>query len=212
MPAFLIFLLLSMVPLGSTARTVENRGTDLEAHNERCTLEGFYEYLHAYDKTYSGREEFEKRYEAWLRSCHFVKQYKADHADASFDISLNHLSDRTFEEHKAMFGSGGPPRFNRRRRGEAARKEEKEKTDADPRVTRILQGFRKRNRSSGTTKVDEDMLEGGQDSEFVTQLEPRDLPDLVDWRNPNLNPERINAVTPVKNQVNVVFLLQLSQQ
>lgn len=183
-----------------------------------CGLEAFFNYTRAFEKRYSGPAEFDTRFVAWNKSCLYVEQYKREHPDAAFEMALNHLSDRTEEEHKALFG-GLKVRDRQRRRRQLEQQDEQgqeekghaEEQEVEPApvpvpvpepgrprsspswASRLLQGFRKRDRSP-IRDVDVD------EEEFAPRIEPRALPETVDWRTPSLNPKGVAAVTPVKNQ------------
>lgn len=161
-------------------------------------MAAFQDYVHEFEKKYSGPAEFDARFAAWKKSCLFVAQYKQEHPDAAFQMALNHLSDRTEAEHKTLFGGLKlRDRELRRRQQQAV---EAEAVEAEPQqraspswAARLLQGFRKRERS-GIREVDPN------DLDFGPPIEPRALPQTVDWRAPSLNPNGVVAVTPVKNQ------------
>ncbi len=179
-----------------------------------CGLEQFNDYVHAFDKRYSGPAEFDARHAAWRKSCVFVEGYKREHPEAAFEMALNHLSDRTEAEHKRLFGGGDKGARFRKRQAQRQLEEQQqrqrqleerqlEEEEQQPQPSwsssspswakRLLQGFRKRDRSP-IREVDPSDLEWGP------VIEPRALPQAVDWRTPNLNPKGVAAVTPVKNQ------------
>jgi type II secretory pathway pseudopilin PulG len=177
-------------------------------------MEAFTDYVRAFEKRYSGPVEFDARYAAWKKSCLFVEQYKVEHPDAAFEMALNHLSDRTEEEHQQLFGGAKFLRHRERRRQQQQQQQQhgdehqqqqqqqhqqqqqqqqqQEEGQAHLWATRLLQGFRKRDRSP-IREVDPNDLDFGP-------IEPRALPQSVDWRTPSLNPKGVVAVTPVKNQ------------
>lgn len=192
----------------------EPRGSEEDA--AACGREAFHNYVLAFDKRYSGPAEYETRFEAFRRSCRYIATYRREHPDAGFDMALNHLSDRTEAEHQAMFG--GMRNFRDRMQRRRQQELEQQVVDAAPAqpqqplpratagggsgggvqpswATRVLQGFRKRDRSE-IREVDPNDL----DEEFRPKIEPRALPETVDWRTPSLNPKGVAAVTPVKNQ------------
>lgn len=148
-----------------------------------CNLEGFQAFCRQFHKNYTAPEEFARRWEAWTKSCLFLEQYKAEHPDAPFAMAMNPLSDRTPEEHQAMFGFKVLPRSSNA-------------------TSRALQGFRRRDHDDDDDGLDQERDRDGflVEPEWAKELEPRDLPPTVDWRMASLNPEGIVAVTPVKNQ------------
>lgn len=164
-----------------------------------CSIKGFEAYCAEFHKDYSANsQEQARRFEAWVKSCLFLEQYKVDHPDASFHMGFNPLSDRLPEEHDAIFGLKVIPR---RREAPSARSTSSLSSD-NLDSHRGLQGFHKHNRS----EEEHSKEQGGEKSEYFVpselakDLSPRALPPAVDWRTANLNPEGVVAVTPVKNQ------------